>query len=80
MSDDGSVAKCPNFEQWNQEIFKPDAILQVPDILEKRGFVKANTASTKWPIGPWAKGAREKRVRELCLKVSAYGRQLQQSS
>jgi ubiquinone/menaquinone biosynthesis C-methylase UbiE len=77
-SDDGSVAKCPKFEQWNQEIFRaakkagttPDAILQVPDILEKRGFIKAKTASTKWPIGPWAKGIREKRVGELYLRVS----------
>lgn len=78
-SDDGSVVECPKFEQWNQEIFRaakkagmtPDAILQVPDILEKRGFVGAKTASTKWPIGPWAKGAREKRVGELYLEVSA---------
>lgn len=78
-SDDGSVVECPKFEQWNQEIFRaakkagmtPDAILQVPDILEKRGFVGAKTASTKWPIGPWANGAREKRVGELYLEVSA---------
>jgi SAM-dependent methyltransferase len=34
-SDDGSIAKCPKFEKWNQEIFRaakkagitPDAIL-----------------------------------------------------
>ncbi|KAM0705299.1 hypothetical protein Q7P35_008089 [Cladosporium inversicolor] len=47
---------------------KPDAILQVPDGLEKRGFVEAKTASTKWPIVPWAKGAREKSVGELYLR------------
>lgn len=78
-SDDGSVVECPKFEQWNQEIFRaakkagmtPDAILQVPDLLEKRGFVGAKTAWTKWAIGPWAKGAREKRVGELYLEVSA---------
>jgi SAM-dependent methyltransferase len=87
-SDDGSIANCPKFEQWNQEIFRaankagvtPDAILQVPDILKKRGFVKAKTASTKWPIGPWAKNAREKRVRELYLKVSGDDRWSQRSS
>ena len=49
----------------------PDAILQVPDLLEKRGFMGAKTASTKWPIGPWTKGAREKRVGELYLRVRA---------
>lgn len=81
-SDDGSIENCPKFEQWNQEIFRaakkagvtPDAIFQVPDILERRGFVKAKTASTKWPIGPWAKGAREKRVGELYLRVSGIDR------
>jgi SAM-dependent methyltransferase len=77
-SDDGSISECPKFEQWNQEIFRaakkagitPDAIFQVPDLLEKRGFVKTKTASTKWPIGPWAKDAREKRVGEWYLRVS----------
>lgn len=81
-SDDGSTAKCPKFEKWNQEIFraakkagtKPDAILQLPELLEKQGFVDAKTASTKWPIGPWAKGAREKRVGELYLRASACDR------
>lgn len=78
-SDDGTIERCPKFEQWNQEIFRaaekagmrPDAILQVPGMLEQRGYVNTGTASTKWPIGPWAKGAREKRVGELYLKVSA---------
>lgn len=77
-SDDGSIAKCPKFELWNQEMFraakkagtKPDAILEVPELLEKRSFVNAKTASTKWPIGPWAKGARAKRIGELYLRVS----------
>lgn len=81
-SDDESIEKCPKFEQWNQEIFRaakkagmtPDGILQVPDILEKRGFVGAKTASTKWPIGTWAKGAREKRIGELYLEVCADAR------
>lgn len=78
-SDDGTIERCPKFEQWNQEIFRaaekagmrPDAILQVPGMLEQRGYVNTGTASTKWPIGPWAKGAREKRVGELYLEVSA---------
>lgn len=64
---------------WNQEIslaakkagMTPDAILQVPDVLDKQGSVKAKTASTKWLIGTWAKDAREKCVGELYLKVSA---------
>jgi hypothetical protein len=76
--DDGSIVNCLKFGLWNQRIFRtakkagmtPDAILQVPDLLDKQGFVKAKTASTKWPIGTWAKDAREKRVGEVYLKVS----------
>jgi len=79
MRNNGSIAKCPTFEHWKQEIFcgakkagmKPDAKLQFPNIFKKQGFVEAKTASTKRPIGPWAKCAREKRVGELYLKVSA---------
>jgi hypothetical protein len=81
-SGDGSIARRPKFERWSREIFraakkagtKPNAILQVPDFLEKRGFVKAKTASTKWPIGPWAKDAREKRAGELYLRGSGDAR------
>lgn len=76
-SDDGTLERCPNFAAWNQAIFRaankagvrPDAILRVPEILEERGFVHVKKASTKWPIGPWAKGEREKRVGDLYLKV-----------
>ena len=78
-SDNGSIANCPKSGLWNQETFRAaknagmtlDAIFQLPDLLDKQGFVKAKTASTKWPIGTWAKDAREKRVGELYLKMSA---------
>lgn len=84
----GALRSAQNFEQWIQEILraakkartKADAILHVPDIPEKRGFVKAKIASTKWPIGPCANGAREKRVGEQYLKVSADDRVCQRSS
>lgn len=78
-SDDGSIVNRTKFGLWNQKISRaakkagmtPDVIFQVPGVLDKQGFVKAKTASKKWPIGTWAKDAREKRVGELYLKVSA---------
>ena len=77
VSDDGTIERCPDFERWNMEFLEAarkagttlDAILQAPGLLEKRGFVGVDTASTKWPVGPWAKGKREKRIGDLCLRV-----------
>jgi SAM-dependent methyltransferase len=62
VSDDGTIERCPDFE-WL------DAILRAPELLEKRGFAGVDTASTKWPVGPWAKCRREKRIGDLCLRV-----------
>lgn len=78
VSDDGTIERCPDFERWNNEILgaarkagtKLDAILQVPEVLEKRGFTSLGTASTKWPLGPWPKNRREKRLGELVVHVS----------
>lgn len=77
LSDDDTIKRCPNFERWNLEVLgaakkagtELDAILRVPDYLEKCGFANLGTASTKWPVGPWAKGKREKRIGDLTLRV-----------
>lgn len=82
VSDDGTIERCPDFERWNKILLEVarkagttlDAILQAPELLEKRGFVGVDTASTKWPVGPWAKGRREKRIGDLCLRVGGMDR------
>jgi SAM-dependent methyltransferase len=82
LSDDGTIERCPDFERWNMEFLEAarkagttlDAILQAPGLLDKRGFVGVDTASTKWPVGPWAKGRREKRIGDLCLRVGGTDR------
>lgn len=77
LSDDGSIERCGAFAQWNQSLVtaatkagaKLDAILQVPKLLEAKGFVKLETAATKWPMGTWAKGRKEKRMGALFAHV-----------
>lgn len=81
LCDDDTMEKhCPNFALWNKEIgrstdiagTKLDAILGVPEIMKARGFINADTASTKWPLGPWAKGRREKKIGEFFAKVVSH--------
>jgi hypothetical protein len=47
---------------------KLDAILGVPDKFKERGFVSLGSATTQWPVGPWAKGAKEKRIGRMMEK------------
>lgn len=77
LSDDGTMDRCPHFKLWNEEVINAtrkagtrlDAILTVPALLDQHGFVNKGSASTKWPVGPWAKGKREKRLGDLFAKV-----------
>ncbi|TKA56339.1 hypothetical protein B0A55_11323 [Friedmanniomyces simplex] len=60
----------PAFRLWNETfpvatakvVLRLEAILGVPPLLEERGFVALGSATTKWPLGPWAKGEREKQI------------------
>ncbi|KAK4543141.1 hypothetical protein LTR36_005919 [Oleoguttula mirabilis] len=75
-ADDGTMANGPAFQLWNDSLkaattkvgIHLDAILNVPPTLKQRGFVNLGTAGTKWPIGPWPKGKREKKIGELTEK------------
>ena len=78
VSDDGTIARGAAFERWNGLLLEAagkagvrlDAIVGVPGVLAERGFVNVGRAATKWPVGPWAKGQREKRLGEMVLDVS----------
>lgn len=39
-----------------------------PQRLKDAGFVNVNEVRSKWPIGPWARGEKEKRIGALFLK------------
>ncbi|KAI6844416.1 hypothetical protein KC340_g754 [Hortaea werneckii] len=72
-SDDDTLKLCPALDLWNNNLasasakagMRLDAILGVPEILQEKGFANVNQAATKWPLGPWAKGKKEKKVGEL---------------
>nr|POE56557.1 protein hob3 [Quercus suber] len=71
--DDGSLELGPHLAQWNRNLCKAavvagtkmDAILGVEDILKARGFVSTRTATTKWALGQWPKGKKEKKIGEM---------------
>ncbi|KAI6907503.1 hypothetical protein KC318_g4621 [Hortaea werneckii] len=72
-SDDDTLKLCPALDLWNNNLasasakagMRLDAILSVPEILREKGFANIDQAATKWPLGPWAKGKKEKKVGEL---------------
>ncbi|TKA22627.1 hypothetical protein B0A50_07636 [Salinomyces thailandicus] len=72
-SDDDTIKLCPALEQWSNNTasasakmgMRLDAILAVPDVLKAKGFVNIGKAATKWPLGPWAQGKKEKKLGEL---------------
>lgn len=76
-SDDDTLKLCPALDLWNNNLasasakagMRLDAILSVPEILQEKGFANIDQAATKWPLGPWAKGKKEKKVGELLERV-----------
>ena len=76
--DDDTIETVPAFNLWNKSIMDAtritgthlDAILGVGDILRERGFFSVSEAQTKWALGPWPKGKREKnRVDERVIRL-----------
>ncbi|KAI7368279.1 hypothetical protein KC354_g2778 [Hortaea werneckii] len=57
-SDDDTLKLCPALDLWNNN-------LASAKILQEKGFANVNQAAKKWPLGPWAKGKKEKKVGEL---------------
>lgn len=78
LCDDDSLDSCPAYKLWNASVAEAcvkagtrlDAILGADKILSERGFVEIGKANTKWAVGPWPKGRREKKVGELFGLVS----------
>jgi hypothetical protein len=68
--DDGSMAKDSPLEKWGQEIHRATAKVGIDSLaslahkkrLEERGFVNLGTRQLKIPLGPWAKGKKEKKI------------------
>lgn len=75
--DDGS-AEASAVHRWTSAI--SDAVLKTgidvtvnmtsghPQKLKDAGFVNVDEVHSKWPIGPWARGEKEKRIGALFLK------------
>nr|POE78488.1 secondary metabolism regulator lae1 [Quercus suber] len=71
--DDGTFELGPQFELWNRSVYKAaalagtklDAILGVEEILKARGFVNIKSATTKWALGSWPKGRKQKKIGEM---------------
>ncbi|KAK4569746.1 hypothetical protein LTR86_002714 [Recurvomyces mirabilis] len=71
--DDDSMKECPAFGKWTQTWrdgmnkigTNMKGVLDVPDALRDRGFVNVHHESTRWPIGPWAIGDRQKQLGEM---------------
>ncbi|KAK7724548.1 hypothetical protein SLS57_004303 [Botryosphaeria dothidea] len=73
-SDDGSLPPDCAFTRWNSGDAAAKAGIDVsaprrfPELLSEAGFVGVTDVQAKWPLGPWPKGKREKRVGDLFLE------------
>lgn len=74
---EGDAAQHSTFLTWSRTL--TDAIgksgvdvtaattLGHPKRLRDQGFIKVEIVNAKWPVGPWAKGEKEKRIGALFL-------------
>ena len=74
--DDGTMVEGSALWKWGQEIYRATAkvgidslsSLKHPERLKARGFINVNSTALKIPLGPWAKGKKEKKVGSIALK------------
>ncbi|OCL08663.1 S-adenosyl-L-methionine-dependent methyltransferase [Glonium stellatum] len=74
--DDGSAPLDTPFMRWGSDGkgaaakagLDVQAAKKFPIYLEQSGFVDVQETKTKWPLGPWPRGKREKKIGELFLK------------
>ncbi|GME46011.1 S-adenosyl-L-methionine-dependent methyltransferase [Neofusicoccum parvum] len=72
-SDDRSLPPDCAFSRWNSGEAAAKAGIDVsvpsrfPQLLAAAGFVEVTDVQTKWPLGPWSKGRKEKRLGDLFL-------------
>jgi len=74
--DDGTAAEDTPLMKWSREIY--DATKKVGidmsasfkhiERLRNTGFVKMEESCSKWPIGPWPKGRKEKKMGAMIAK------------
>jgi SAM-dependent methyltransferase len=77
ISDDDTMRLEPAFEKWcdgfveatHKTGTKMSLILDVPDMLQARGFINVEVIHTKWPLGRWAKGEELKRMGAMVIEV-----------
>ncbi|WPH00829.1 secondary metabolism regulator lae1 [Acrodontium crateriforme] len=71
--DDGTFSRAPDLQKWDgamQEACEKigidlTAVMRVDQLFQDRGFVNIQSAHTKWALGTWPKGAREKEIGRL---------------
>ena len=74
--DDGTATKDTPLMKWSYEIYDAakkvgiDTLASFKHIerLKKTGFVKTEESYSKWPIGPWPKGRKEKKMGAMVAK------------
>ncbi|KAF2838003.1 S-adenosyl-L-methionine-dependent methyltransferase [Patellaria atrata CBS 101060] len=74
--DDGSAPPDSPMYEFVEHLYEAgtkagldlDAAMKIPDLLRQAGFVDIHVKRFKWPIGPWAKGKREKLLGKWCLQ------------
>ena len=70
MSDDGSMKEGSALWRWRRDMLAAtkkigiDTLvsLQHPKMLKEKGFINVGERKLKIPIGPWAKGRKEKQI------------------
>lgn len=75
--DDGTLDESPAFKMWNDLVVEActkvgvdiRAASKLEGLFRDRGFVNIESAHTKWALGPWPKGKREKEIGKLFFIV-----------
>jgi hypothetical protein len=74
--DDGTMAEGSPLWKWGQEIHRATAkvgidslsSLKHPERMKENGFINIDEAELKIPLGPWAKGKKEKKIGIMAQK------------
>jgi len=75
-SDDASIKEGGAFWTWRRDILEATkkigidtlTTLQHPKMLKEKGFINIGEKKLKIPIGPWAKGKKEKQIGIMAQK------------
>ena len=81
--DDGSATRESPFIDWSHKLMEAATNVSIDtlacekfeDQLTRQGFINIKHESIKWPIGPWAKGKKEKELGMWMLENTLQGLQ-----